>query len=280
MVIKAVDTPQPHLAMKNASLFRLTEISSRLRGALCAAALLCTAATLCATETDSPAEADSLTQITHSTTRLAMPLELTARDFVTKIYGVLDAGVSRDDCVSQSRALLDMTPGEDEYGLWLESADGFRIDYYGMQPEVSAMAGFEGDTLDRYGFFFLFPYEAGGRQTANGRQARFCGSLLQELHDMGLALGTTDARAAIFEAVGEYGPDVVEVRLMEENEAIPVDRTSQGDFMDAASIAAADASAGRFIVILSVEPDAGIAAFTSQLRARSPILVNAVDAYL
>ena len=247
--------------MKNAFASPLTEISTRLRGAMLAALMFCGVAALAASETDATAEsADSLPQVTHKTTRLAMPVELTARDFVTKVYGVLDGRPGRQECASESRRLLDMTPGEDEYGLWLESADGFRIDYYGMQPEVSAMAGFDGDSLSRYGFFFLFPYQAGGRTEANSRQARFCGALLQELHDMGLAMGTTDVREAIFEAVGEYGPDVVEVRLMEENGAIPVDRTSQGDFMDAASIAAADASAGRFIVILSVEPDAGLAA--------------------
>lgn len=199
------------------------------------------------------AASDSLATIgVGESMRLGMPLDLTAGDFVTKVYGVIDPAASRGDVVRQAEHRLAMTPAADEFGLWLEKEDGYAVRYYGMEPDVTAMARFDNDSVSDFGFFFLFPYEDGRREEANRRQAEFCGSLLQEMHDIGLVLGVNSMSDALFEAMGDYAGRFVEVRLIEEKQ------DAAGGTPD---------SDGRFVLILSVEPGAFTAA--DELRAQN-----------
>ncbi|MDE5774687.1 MAG: hypothetical protein K2H86_09580 [Muribaculaceae bacterium] len=117
------------------------------------------------------------------------PLHVTAEDLMTKAYGVSECSLDSTSSIAKVIAVLGMTPQEDEYGQWLDSADGYRVNYGGMCPEVSAMANYDNGTLEDMAFFFIFPYAEGEREWANVNQARFCGCLLQEMSDMGLELG-------------------------------------------------------------------------------------------
>lgn len=166
----------------------------------------------------------------------SMPIPVTARDMVTKVFGVFDNRISRADCVAQAQAALNMTPEDDNGVLWLETASGYGLDYYGMTPDVSAMARFGNDNVADYGYFFLFPYDAAASKAASiETQTEFCSSLLQEMMDIGLPMDLNTVTDDLFEAVGDYNGDFVDVRLLD-------DRKDSGD--------------GRFILILSVAPQA------------------------
>lgn len=185
---------------------------------------------------------------------LNMPVELTGRDLVTKVYGVLSPAEAstEEDCKRNCKGKFNLTPSEDEYGLWLEDKDGYSVNCYGIKPETSAMAGYEDGQLAKYGFFFLFPYKEGERESANRRQATFCGSLLQELKDMGLTLSAASDTPVLFDVIGENGGDSVEIRLVEETESTLPDN---GDRLAGTEDAQSSApQSGRFILILSVEP--------------------------
>ena len=105
-----------------------------------------------------------------------------------------------------------------------------------MTPDVSARAAYgDDDHITDYGFFFLFPYDGGGRDQANAEQAQFSGTLLQEMLDMGLAMDVDPLSDALFEVSGDYQQDLVDVRLVEEHNT--------------------DDGSGRFILILTVNPD-------------------------
>lgn len=164
-----------------------------------------------------------------------LPVELTAEDLVTKVYGVVDPGVSKDECVRKSRELLRLTPEDDSGALWLETAGGYGVNYYGMIPDVSAMARFGNEKVSDFGYFFLFPYNAGDRQSGIREQTDFCSSLLQEMTDIGLSMDLNTETDDLFEAVGDYQGSFVDIRLLD-------DRKDNGS--------------GRYILILSVEPGA------------------------
>lgn len=164
-----------------------------------------------------------------------LPVELTAEDLVTKVYGVVDPGVSKDECVRKSRELLRLTPEDDSGALWLETAGGYGVNYYGMIPDVSAMARFGNEKVSDFGYFFLFPYSAGDRQSGIREQTDFCSSLLQEMTDIGLSMDLNTETDDLFEAVGDYKGSFVDIRLLD-------DRKDNGS--------------GRYILILSVEPGA------------------------
>lgn len=167
------------------------------------------------------------------------PVNLTATDMVTKVYGVISPDASRNECKRLASTLLCLTPEEDGDGLWLESANGYVVNYYGMEPEVSALATYRRDHPDEgasdYGFFFIFPYSASDRDMSVRSQADFCGALLQEMSDSGLDLSVNAATDDLFDVVGDYQGGLVNVRLLD-------DPGIAGD--------------GRFILILSVQPDA------------------------
>lgn len=186
-----------------------------------------------ASETESEAT-DSIT----GTSMIAsgrMPVEMTAHDLVTKVYGVIDANVSRESLSEESSRMLNLMPEEDEFGLWLEHDCGYSISYYGQTPDVTAMAEFENDCVKDFAFFFLFPYSGDDKECVNKRQAEFCGCLLQEMQDMGIDLGLNVSAEALFELAGMYAGNFVEVRLIDELQ---------------------DAGAGRYVLYLKVEPDA------------------------
>lgn len=184
-----------------------------------------------------------------------LPVPVTAEDMMTKLYGVVDPGVSKDECVRQSRERLRLTPQEDSGALWLESATGYGVNYYGMFPDVSAMVRYGDDnggvSVSDYGYFFLFPYTQSSRQDAIRDQADFCGSLLQEMADMGLAMDLNTASDDLFEAVGDYNGNFVDIRLLDEKGV---------------------ANGGRYILILSIEPGA----FTpvDNIMADSPTVIG------
>lgn len=160
-------------------------------------------------------------------------IRLTAEDMVTKVYGLLDSGLRKEDCLEQARVAFNLFPKEDLGVYWLEGSDGYLVNYYGMMPEVSAMARFEDDAVSDYCFFFLFPYDDASRHQAVRNQAEFCGSLLQELFDLGMPMGANVATEDLFEATGDYQGSFVDVRLLDD-------------------ATAADGS--RYILMLSVEP--------------------------
>lgn len=170
-----------------------------------------------------------------------LPLELTVADMVGKVYGVVNPDCSKKDCVAESRRVLRLTPEEDEGVLWLEADNGYRINYYGLVPDVSAMARFENgeENVSDFGYFFIFPYEGHAKADGVREQTDFCSSLLQEMRDIGLPMDLNTATDDLFEAVGDYNGSLVDVRLLD-------DRHVDGD--------------GRFILILSVEPKAFTAA--------------------
>lgn len=166
---------------------------------------------------------------------MLLPVVLTAEDMVTKVYGVVDPEVSKDECVRRSRELLRLTPEDDNGALWLETAGGYGVNYYGMIPDVSAMVRFGDDKVSDFGYFFLFPYASGNKQESIREQADFCGSLLQEMADIGLPMDLNTESDDLFEAVGDYNGNFVDVRLLDEKN---------------------DTGSGRYILILSIEPGA------------------------
>lgn len=165
-----------------------------------------------------------------------VPVNLTAEDLVTKVYGVFSPESSKaqicEDCVN----MLNVDPSEEDMGLWIDSSDGYRFSYYGLTvPYISAMVSIERDSVTNFGFFFLFPYNAANRDEMNCRQAQFCGSLLQEMYDLGISFSVIGSSDSLFEICGDYKGNFIKTRLSEE---------PTGD------------SEGRYVLCLSVEPDA------------------------
>lgn len=160
-------------------------------------------------------------------------VSVTAPDMVKKIYGIVDPEVDKKTLMAETGRTLGIMPVEDSMGIWMESSDGYGLNYYGMCPEVTAVARYENDNVSDFGYFFLFPYERGDKKSANARQSEFCGSLLQEMEDTGMNMWADAATSQLFEAMGEYGGSFVDVKL--------IDEPGEG-------------AAGRYILILSVEP--------------------------
>ncbi len=164
------------------------------------------------------------------------PVNLTAEDLVTKVYGVLSPESSKAEICEDCATILNLRPSEEDMGLWVDSSDGYRFSYYGLTvPDVSAMASIERDSVANFGFFFLFPYNAANRDEMNCRQAQFCGSLLQEMHDIGVSFSVIVSPDSLFKICGDYKGNFIEVCLSEES-------TSNSE--------------GRYVLCLSVEPEA------------------------
>lgn len=178
---------------------------------------------------------------------MTAPVIVTAADLVTKIYGAIDIPSvnSGDDsqALSQKEEILNagramrLNPEEDETGMWLDSTSGYHVSYSGMTPDVSAVAQFDNDNLSSFGYFFIFPYSAGQREHANRDQCAFCGSLLQEMYDMGSIVGVPVEEDSIadplFTALGSYDGNHINVSLREQRKP--------------------DAS-GRFLLVVEVTP--------------------------
>lgn len=176
------------------------------------------------------------------------PVKVTAKDLVTKVFGVADSNLNGSDLKKSVAKSLSVTPQEDEGGLWLDPTDGYAVSYYGMVPQVSAVAMYDGDDSDHlayFSYFFLFPYANGSRDNANYEQCAFCTTLLQEMEDIGMDMGGATPTDALFEAIGNYGENTVNIRLVEQNSnsttVVDPDHAS-GD--------------GRYIIVLNVEPGA------------------------
>lgn len=168
---------------------------------------------------------------------LALPLKVTVHDMLGKVYGFISPYVSRSECIDRSRSKIRLSPEDDNGILWLETGNGYRLNYYGLIPEVCAMARWDGDetAISDFCYFFLFPYSGGSRHAGMRSQTDFCGTLLQEMADIGLQMDLNTMTDGLFEAVGDYNGSFVNVRLVD-------DRNPDGN--------------GRYILILSVEPDA------------------------
>lgn len=165
-----------------------------------------------------------------------IPVNLTAKDFVTKVYGVISPEKSKNELCEDCRNILNLMPSEDEMGLWLDSSEGFYLNYYGQTvPDVSVMAALEGDSVANFGFFFLFPYNSSDKDEICRKQALFCGSLMQELQDIGAIMDLNPSSDNLFEACGNYNGNFVDVKLL--------DKTT-------------GASAGRYVLYMMVEPNA------------------------
>ncbi len=232
-----------------------------MKSAIAAAFMLVISALIPASASASGSESllsDTVRTETAPAVRLSMPLALTARDFITKIYGFIDPRCTQAQTVEAARRIASVIPEADEFGLWLNADNGYAVSYYGMQPDVEAMAQFDGNQVSNYGFFFLFPYSPGEREKANSRQTEFCSSLLQELHDLGLSIRHDTGSDAIFEAIGDFAGNSVDIRLIEE--FIAPDGENTADAMSAAVASASADKEGRFIVVLNVEPGAFSAA--------------------
>lgn len=176
------------------------------------------------------------------------PVKVTAKDLVTKVFGVADSNLSSPDLKKSVAKTLSVTPQEDEGGLWLDPTDGYAVSYYGMVPQVSAVAMYDeedSEHLAYFSYFFLFPYSNGSRENANYEQCAFCTSLLQEMEDIGMDMGGDSSSDALFEAVGNYGENNVNIRLVEQN--------SDSTYVVDPDHASGD---GRYIVVLNVEPGA------------------------
>ncbi len=77
--------------------------------------------------------------------------------------------------------------------------------------------------------------------------------MLQELYDIGLSIGQPHVTDAVFEAIGDYMGNYVDIRLLEE--VFAPDGVVYNDRLSAQiEAASAKDSKGRFIVILNVEP--------------------------
>lgn len=147
---------------------------------------------------------------------ISTPLQLTAMDMVTKAFGLLDPSMGEKEAVETMSREWNVTPQNDSTGWWMDASDGYSIDYYGMNPEVCAVANMGDSAIVNYTYFFLFPYTEECREEAVRNQSAFCGCLLQEMHDFGLLVGVPDSTDAIFECVGSYGGHHIDVRLTDD----------------------------------------------------------------
>lgn len=198
--------------------------------------------------------ADTVVVVRQPIVKLTMPLSITAHDLLTKVYGFIDSSCTKEQTVEAVRYAASMVPEEDDFGLWLNADNGYSVNYYGLKPDVEAMVQYDEGRVSSYGFFFFFPYGRGNREKANSRQSEFCGVLLQELHDMGLSIGMPYVTDAVFEVIGDYCGNYVDIRLLEE--ICGPDGVVYNDRLSAMIEADSDDdSRGRFVVILNVEPE-------------------------
>lgn len=156
-------------------------------------------------------------------------------DMLTKVYGLIPATLDEWTMTGEA-AVMGLVPVKEDGGLWLDSAEGYRLSYAGVSPEVSARAEYEDGALTGFTYYFIFPYECDRtREIANKEQCRFCGSMLQEMNDMGveMAAGESDPEMLI-DASGVYGDSQLKVNLLDDD--------------------------NRFLLILSVTPEAFTAA--------------------
>lgn len=173
------------------------------------------------------------------------PVDVNARDLITKVYGLVDSQCSRGECIDAVRNRISLTPTEEEGDLWLDSKDGYQLRYGGHMPEMSGMARFDDrDSIAEYCYFFVFPYARGSRDDSVRDQADFTGMLLQEMQDMGMPIGANPMTDDLMEVIGNYEGSDIDVRLLDQASApIPDD-----------VMAGASPEEGRFILMFIVTP--------------------------
>lgn len=159
-------------------------------------------------------------------------MQVSGRDLITKAYGMIPAVNSRQSTIELSEEMMNVTPTAEDNNLWLDSTDGYAINYNGMTPDVSALVRLENDSISDYGFFFLFPYSEVDKKYATADQVDFSKTMLQEFEDMGLDLGANPYTSDLFEVTGDYTDNFVAMRLIDDKEG------------------------ERYILMLSVEPNA------------------------
>lgn len=145
---------------------------------------------------------------------LAVSRVYTAHDLLTKIYGICPISVSEEELCKMCRDSLNLAPSQEKDGLWLDSEDGYEVCYSGMiVPIVSAIAQMSGDRVERFIYFFQFPYTQSDKESINLDQADFCGIFLQELQDKGANLASSSSRDSLFEVSGSYGSSQLDLTL-------------------------------------------------------------------
>lgn len=176
--------------------------------------------------------------------RPSAPIMVSASDLISKVYGVVSPSLTPRAMADSISDSIDMVPTEEDENLWLDSDEGYNLTYSDMAPETSAVACFDHDSLTNYAYFFIFPYD-GSRNDANNRQTEFCGSLLQELYDLGLEMGLDSTPLAaevtengdtlsmtLFSVCARHGIDIIDITLQDQP----------------------DIDGGRFLVTLNVAP--------------------------
>lgn len=152
------------------------------------------------------------------------PLNVTAKDFLTKVYGVCPTYLSKSEAADMVSAEISISPVEEGNGLWIEGDDGFAVSYFGSTPVATAMAIYdEEERLSDFGYYFEFGYEGGTRDAARCEQSDFCGCLLQELSDIGARMSCEEENDSLFNVSGSCYGVSFRLRLIEENFGAPDD---------------------------------------------------------
>lgn len=164
-------------------------------------------------------------------------VDVNVRDMITKVFGILEGAATLDDCIRGARD-FDAEPQVDDRHVWVDSDRGYNIRYSGVTPDVSAAAGIaDNDSIAEYCYFFLFPYDSDSHCRERQAQARFCGSMLQELNDMqDVSAGVNTLSTDLFDVVADCGGRLVNLRLMDSRNP--------------------DRNSGRYILMFIVQPDA------------------------
>lgn len=143
-----------------------------------------------------------------------IPLTVNAHDMIHKIFGIMDAAGSRADSLQRAALALSLYPVLEDSLLWLDSADGYRLSYSGMTPDVAAYARVAPDnSIDGYCYFFIFPHDSVPPVKVIPQEAQFAGTLLQELADMGLNPGADANTDFLFDVYADTPGKTVNVRL-------------------------------------------------------------------
>lgn len=145
-------------------------------------------------------------------------LNVTAKDFLTKVYGVCPNHLSKSEAADMVATAISISPVEDGNGSWIDGDDGFAVCYYGSTPVATAMAIYdEEEKLSDYGYYFEFGFEEGAREAARCEQSVFCGCLLQELSDIGAEMSSEEENDSLFNVSGSCCGVSFRLRLIEEN---------------------------------------------------------------
>ena len=154
-------------------------------------------------------------------------IQVSGHDLLTKAYGTVSAVNSSKGTIRMATEEMNLTPSRENDYLWVDSAEGYNLEYKGMSPDVSALVRLENDSISDYGFFFLFPYD-----NSSEDQAKFSLTMLEDFEKMGIDLGANAYTSDMFEVSGDYSDNYMAMRLINDPEG------------------------ERYILFLSVEPNA------------------------